>query len=417
VNPELRTDRFLVPSKAASTRHLLVSFVAPDAVGHRDRPPAAVAIVLDRSGSMGGRKLDLARTAAARALQMLHGDDRFALVAYDDRVEVVVSSTTASHEARRNALARLAGIDARGSTDLAGGCAAGCEQIARHVVGQTGTCLVLTDGLANVGLTDPAAIVAAVAHEAGRGVKTSTFGVGADFDERLLQQMAQAGGGHFYYVETAQQIPDLLTSELGETLEVVARDVALVLRLPPGVEAAPLGALRSAAAGQTMRVELGDLVAQQDVSVVLELTFPAGAAGTELPAVVSLVDRDGLLPDAEHSIAWRCADAQQASRQPRDRIVDRAVAEVYAARARADALELNRAGRHQEASRLLAAVARRIRSYAGADVQLNAVAEALRHDAQALADAISPAEMKRRYFASANVLGMRDPEGKARRRR
>ena len=57
------------------------------------------------------------------------------------------------------------------------------------------------------------------------GVATSTFGVGADFDEELLSRIATEGGGHFYFIEQAQQIPDFFASELGETLEVVATDV------------------------------------------------------------------------------------------------------------------------------------------------------------------------------------------------
>jgi Ca-activated chloride channel homolog len=415
---EIRTDRTLVPAGTRSTRHLLVTFAAPPARGARERAPLDIALVLDRSGSMGGRKIELARTAVARALQMLRGGDRFALVAYDEQIETVVGTTAASREARRHALARLAGIDARGSTDLAGGYERGAGEIAsQRREGRAGACLLLTDGLANVGVTDPVAIAASVARERERGVKTSTFGVGADFDERLLQQMALAGGGHFYYVESPQQIPDLLTSELGEALEVTVRDAALVLRLPEGAEAVPLGATRHDAAGRTLRVALGDLVPDQEVSLVLQLTLPAARDGAELEAAAALVDRDSLLDGAEHVETWGCVAHAESAAQPRDRLVDRAVAEIHAARARAEALELNRDGRHDDASRLLVKVARRIESYAGDDQRLTAMAAGLRRDGKAMGAAMSPAEIKRRHFASANVLSMRDPEGKARRRR
>jgi len=93
-----------------------------------------------------------------------------------------------------------------------------------------------------------AAELAALAGAARRDrrIATGTFGVGEDFDERLLHAMADASGGHFYFLGQPAQIPDLLTSELGELLQVVARDACLTLHLPAGVEAAPLNALETA---------------------------------------------------------------------------------------------------------------------------------------------------------------------------
>ena len=119
------------------------------------------------------------------------------------------------------------------STDLCGGWLAGCEQVARFIEGEgLGRCLLLTDGLANQGVTDRDEIVTHARELRRRGVVTSTFGVGADFDERLLQQMADAGAGHFYFIERAVQIPDLFASELGETLDVVASGVTLTIETP-----------------------------------------------------------------------------------------------------------------------------------------------------------------------------------------
>jgi hypothetical protein len=69
-----------------------------------------------------------------------------------------------------------------------------------------------------------------------RGVSTTTFGVGDDFDEVLLQAMATAGGGHFYYIASAAAIQDLITSEVGETLDVVARDVVVEVAAPAGIQ-------------------------------------------------------------------------------------------------------------------------------------------------------------------------------------
>ena len=133
--------------------------------------------------------------------------------------------------------------------------------------------------------------LAATARKTGR-VATSTFGVGEDFDERLLRGMADASGGRFYYIERPEQIPDLLTSELGELLEVVARDACLMLHLPKGVEAAPLNALETAAVTGGIQIHLGDLVSGQQLDVVVALKFPAGHAGDTVAVQFGIVGPD-----------------------------------------------------------------------------------------------------------------------------
>ncbi len=168
---------------------------------------------------MGGDKIRLAKLAVEESLARLHDDDRFAIVVYDDVIDVVFPSTRATADARRAALARLGEIDARGSTNLGEGWLRGCEQVALALSTRASTGLLLTDGLANVGITDRDELARHAGELRARGVSTTTFGVGEDFDEVLLQAMADAGGGHFYYIANAAAIRDHVTSEVGETLE------------------------------------------------------------------------------------------------------------------------------------------------------------------------------------------------------
>ncbi len=117
----VRPDRKLIRAAGHSCRYVLITFTAPTVPPKEGRIPINVSLVLDRSGSMGGQKIELVREAVRKALAMLRPDDRFSLVVYDDRIDVLVASTPASAEARRNAERMLARIDARGSTDLGGG--------------------------------------------------------------------------------------------------------------------------------------------------------------------------------------------------------------------------------------------------------------------------------------------------------
>jgi len=236
----------------------------------------------------------------------------------------------------------------------------GCEQVASRLVEHgVNRCLLLTDGLANVGITDPDQLAAHAAELRARGVTTSTFGVGNDFDERLLQDLADAGGGHFYYIADAPQIRDAITSEVGETLEVVAREVTIEVTARDDIRIEPMSPYRATAHGNRTSVSLGDLGSEQAVEVVLRLSFPYGDTGRETGAIVALTDADGVFAAGGAGetdpvrLAWTYADHQANDAQPRDGDVDRAVARLFAARARQEAVRRNRAGDFEGARTLL----------------------------------------------------------------
>src|SRR5262245_36223485 len=410
------TDRALVLAAGNSVRYVLASFTAPAPAHVPTRAPVNVALVIDRSGSMGGEKIELARAAVVQSLRLLRPSDRFSVVSYDDQVEVVVPSTEASTEAVRNAIAQVSRLQARGSTDLGGGWLRGCEQIAGHLDReQVGRCLLLTDGLANRGIVDPGELTGHADELRQRGVTTSTFGVGADFDERLLEAMARAGAGHFYYIQQAVQTPDYLTSELGETLEIVARDVAVTIGVAAGTRVETLNSFRVAHEPDGCVVSLGDLAARQDVSVVLRVAFPAGEERSTTRAVIGVSDAAGVLDGPDAEVVWTFADPAANDAQRRDVVVDRAVARLYAARAQAEALDLNRARRYEEARRVLAATARRIRAYADGDPELLAIAGELEKDEIGYSAPMPAMAMKMAHFASVSLTSGRTKDGKAHR--
>jgi Ca-activated chloride channel homolog len=414
---DIRTDRRLIRSAGQSHRYVLIAFTAPTAAPKDGRTPINVSFVLDRSGSMGGEKIRLVRQAVEKALTMLRPEDRFSIVVYDDRIDVLAGSTLASGEAKRNAWRQLSGIDARGSTNLSSGWLTGCEQLSVHLDDQNiCRCLLLTDGLANQGITDHSELI----HHAGelkkRLISTSTFGVGTDFDERLLQEMATAGGGHSYYIERNIQIVDFLTSELGEALEVVAREAAVELVVPSVVRIEPLSECVCRGTGNSMRVELGDVVSGQEISLVLKLEFPRGKEGEELSVDFCLSDRNQILDAPPVTIAWSFAGHEANDAQPRDLSVDRAVAELYAARARDEALKFNRSGRYAEAQSLLRKTADRIAEYAGDDPEILGFIGSLRSELEEYAAPMEEVALKSHYYAAMNVKKSRTPEGKARRK-
>ena len=413
----VQADRTLIRATGGSSRYVLISFTAPDSSRLPIRQPVNVAFVLDRSGSMGGSKIELAKKALAAALRMFLPSDRFSVVFYDNIVDLVVPSTLASPEAIENALRQVHAIEARGSTDLAGGWLRGCEQIAEHLEpSQIGKCLLLTDGLANQGITDPVQLERHASELRKRGIATTTLGLGHDFNEVLLQRIADVGGGRSYYIETAVQIADTLTSELGETLETVVRGAMLRVKIAPGVVVAPLTALASRSVDdETTEIQLGDLVARQAISAVLQVRFPSGTEGRTQRAVFSTADHGGVLQASETDCIWTYADDAANDRQPRNVIVDREVAQLYTFRARQEAVTLNSARRFDEATALLKAVADRIRRYAGSDPMLNRLVEELEERGVAYAQLLSAPMSKSERYAAYHGSSMRSRDGKARR--
>jgi len=410
----VRTDRHLIRPTSKSNRFVLAEVVAPPSRREPGRSPVNLAFVLDRSGSMSGEKIRLAKQAVEASIARLHDDDRFAVVVYDEQIDVVVPGTRATPEARRVATARLREIDARGSTNLGEGWLRGCEQVAMELSGDgIDRCLLLTDGLANVGITNRDELARHALELRARGVSTTTFGVGNDFDEVLLQAMATAGGGHFYYIASAASIADLITSEVGETLDIVARDVVVEVAAPAGIQVESLSPYPTREAHGRTGIVVGDLTSDERVSIVLRLTFPYGQLGYSTGAVISLADRDDVLFEGSVKLSWEYAADQANDAQERDRDVDRAVAETFASRARQEAVSLNRAGDFDGARRALEATTRRIRKYAGRDVNLRTVADALEADVSRFAAPMAAPAMKEAYASANYALRSRAVDGKA----
>jgi Ca-activated chloride channel family protein len=412
------TDRLFIRARSHSRRFVRVRIQAPEISREDPRPSADIAFVLDRSGSMAGSKFQLARKAIEQAVHRLGPNDAFSLVVYDDQIDVVQPATAATAAARRVALQRLAQITPRGTTNLSDGWLTGCGQIAETLAeDRIGRCLLLTDGLANRGITDPLTLANHARELRKRGVSTSTFGVGADFDEVLLGQMADAGGGAFSFIETPEQIPELINQELGETLEIVARKVVLEVHLPAGVSARPVGPYPIDTTDKGIRVVLPDLVSGQDLDLPLRLRFSPGPRSEQVEVRFTLHDAEGVFGTPTVPLQWTWAGHSDNDNQPRNIEIDRLVAERYASIAREEAARLNRDGQYKTAARRLTAVADKIAEYAGHDDELKEMVRALKRDARRYSRVMDQLTRKSLYTQSSSLARGGLATGKLRKRR
>ncbi|MSQ43715.1 MAG: VWA domain-containing protein, partial [Chloroflexi bacterium] len=266
----------------------------PARAGEVRRLPVAIGIVIDRSGSMNGGKIETAKAAALAVIDQLRDGDEIAITIFDTQIDVLQPRVKVTPEVRRGVRRLLAGVHARGGTALHAGWLDGCRALANGqltVSADTITrCFLLTDGQANEGVTDVNLICQDVAgvREHAR-ITTSTFGIGDDYAEELLQPMAVAGGGQFHHLRTPEEIARTFLGELGEVFEIAASAVALEFEVDARATVEVVSEYwtgrRNAVAGsadgprQTLRVEVGDLTFAEVRHVVLALGYPAQGAG------------------------------------------------------------------------------------------------------------------------------------------
>jgi Ca-activated chloride channel family protein len=349
-------DRQLVAVEVSSQRTIEWTIIAPKLERPSGRAPLNLALVLDRSGSMRGDKLRYVQRAAHHVLDLLDERDRVALIAYDDQVKLLATSEPVTDRLRDELKARIDALRPGGQTDLGGGWLKGCQEVADHqALDGVNRVLLLTDGLANRGITDLEELARHARELRRRGVSTSTFGVGLDFNEQLLEAMAEEGGGHFRFIEQTEQIPDVFRRELGELLTIVAREAFLRIAVPKGLTVELLGDLLHERDGDALRVFMGDLSAGERRSIYTKVLLPPDAPGahTVLRAEVAYADLDGrtVTVSAEQWFSY-ARQAEVLLTPLREAILNRA-GEVEMAAATARALKLERRGARQEAQALL----------------------------------------------------------------
>lgn len=301
-------DRPLIVKRGQSENVVIKIEVEGADVPRGDRMPLNLAVVLDRSGSMSGAKLEQARQAAMMLVDQLDRDDVFSLVVYDTEVDVIFPADrlgSRSSEIKR----RIRQIQTGGSTALYGGVDCGGRQLEEFLSkNRINRVMLLSDGIANVGPSSNREIAGLGTRLARRGMSVTTIGLGNDYNETLMTALAEASDANYYYVADVEKLPDVFRDELGELKSIVARDIEIRIRCPKGVRPIRfLGrpgelkgqeeSLRFAtiSGGQTRELYLeceisGDVVG--DITEIATVSFSADGAKnfSEAPIVVGYTE-------------------------------------------------------------------------------------------------------------------------------
>ena len=249
------------------------------------RTPLNLALVLDRSGSMTGAKIEKAKQAAVQLVDRLHSEDYFSFVIYSDTADVVVPARRVDDKAALKR--RINGIDAGGSTALYAGVKSGAAELEEYISDRRiNRVMLLSDGLANVGPSSTREL-RRLGHELARqGIAVTTIGVGDDYNEDLMAGLAEASDANYYYVKDTEKLPEIFAKELGELLTIAAREVRIEITCPDGVT--PIGFIGRNETFENQRavVKLSHLTMGQNRSLFLRCRVEDGASDVARVRVV-----------------------------------------------------------------------------------------------------------------------------------
>ena len=280
-------DRKLIWDGGKSVRYLVARLKAcrDESAAARKRTPLNIALVIDASGSMDGGKLEAAKKAALGLAERLTEQDRLSVISFSSDVQVHLDGVAVTAKNRGKIVQEISKLEVRGMTCLSDGWFAGVECAAKiSEIDSTLTprIIILSDGHANEGITDPGELREHAAELRLRGVLTSTLGIGDGYDEQLLQGIAESGGGRLHDAEHAVEISSVLLGELDDIFGTVIEDTQVTLTFPHDCRVEFVGSAPSKVEGNRIVAEIGPL--QHDVAraVVFKVTCPRLQSGAQL---------------------------------------------------------------------------------------------------------------------------------------
>lgn len=270
---------------------LLLEARAQESEAARVRPPVHLGLVIDRSGSMAGARIENARRAALGAVDRLNDGDKVSVVAFDTGAVAVVPMTTVDAGSRPRIAAAIRSIAPVGDTCIS----CGIEEAMAHL-GQTPErvrkVILLSDGDANRGVTGLAGLRDLGRRAMSRGVGLTTIGVDVEYNERILTALAEESNGRHYFVENDAALARVFEAEAEATTTTVASGAEASIELAPGVELVRVLDRTFRRSGDRIVVPLGEFARGDVKTVLVEVRVPDGALGEVPVARATLGYRD-----------------------------------------------------------------------------------------------------------------------------
>jgi Ca-activated chloride channel family protein len=244
------------------------------------RSPLNVSLVIDRSGSMAGERMERAKEAASIVLQRLAPDDIVSVVVYDHEVDVLVPPGRMREQ--EALLSRIRALTPRGRTALYDGTAKGLELVESKLSpSYINRVVLLSDGLANVGPSSPSELEVLGRKAGARGVSISTIGLGLGYNEDLMTRLALASDGNHAFARRPSDLLRIFDNEFGDAFGAVAQDIVIEIRIREGCRPVRVLGRLADISGNVVKLHMSQLAAEQEKYVIVELETPSAAPGSE----------------------------------------------------------------------------------------------------------------------------------------
>ena len=247
-----------------------------------------IAIVLDRSGSMGGEKIRQAKDAAICAVERMSVDDIVSVVTYSSEVEVLVPATKLRD--KKEIIQKIRDLRAGGMTALHAGTEAGIREVKKNFDKEwVNRVILLSDGLANVGPDAPQDLQK-LGREAGvKGIAITTFGLGENFNEELMIKLAGASDGNHVFITKASNLVEVFSDEFDITAKIVAQKVKGKLVFDRKVKILRSLNMEIEKEGHEVAFTWNQLYGGHERYLALEVEIPAGEEGESLKLATAKV--------------------------------------------------------------------------------------------------------------------------------
>lgn len=293
------SDNAYWSSKISNTINLTAFFKAvkinPEQYKSKER--LNLSVVIDKSGSMSGDKLNKTKEAVIHLVKLLHPDDIISIVAYDDKVETLIEPTSVNDKDR--IIRKIKTIQDNGSTNLSGGMERGYELIKKNSNKKNNKTyinrvILLSDGMANQGITDTQTLKRMVAEFVTvDNISITTMGLGADYNEDLMTGLAVNGTGNYYFIKEASDIEQIFKNELDGILQVASKKTEFVITFPSDkVSIRQVHTYNyTIENGNTIHINLNDIFTAQEKVFFIEFDILNGYEGdVELRGTLSYIN-------------------------------------------------------------------------------------------------------------------------------
>jgi Ca-activated chloride channel homolog len=321
---EGRLGHARLASDSDSETFLFVNVRADDqATGRTAR--RHLSIVVDRSGSMQGKRLRNAIAAAQSAVRRLGNQDVVSVVDYSTSARVLVPPTELDSLNRDRIVNDIGRMVAEGDTCISCGLDSSVEMLGRRP-GFVNRVLLISDGEATAGVRDMDGMRRVAARVRNANATLTTIGVDVDYNERMMAAIAQEANGRHYFVESPDGLARIFDEELAGLERTVAQNAELEFELAPGVELLDVSDRSFRREGSRVVVTLGSFAAGEERSVLARVRVPRGAPGSR-PVATTRLGFDDLSTGSAGSSEGRLVAflSDDGSRSPLDPLVEERV--------------------------------------------------------------------------------------------